>query len=118
EVFYRPPEERDADAARDPLTTFPRWLIEQGHATEVELQKLRDDVDAEILAATDDALAQSQPGADTVYYGVYSPDVDPTGEQFDTEDDPQFAGDPTTMVDLLNACMKDEMARDERILVF
>jgi hypothetical protein len=24
-----------------------------------------------------------------VYDYVYSPDVDPTGEQFDTEDDPQ-----------------------------
>ena len=71
-----------------------------------------------MLAATDDALAQPQPGADTIYYGVYSPDVDPTSEQFDTEDDPQFSGEPTTMVDLLNACMKDEMRRDEKILVF
>ena len=49
---------------------------------------------------------------------VYSPDVDPTSERFDTEDDPQFAGNETTMVDLLNACMKDEMRRDPRILVF
>jgi 2-oxoisovalerate dehydrogenase E1 component len=44
--------------------------------------------------------------------------VDPTSEQFDTEDDPKFSGDPTTMVDLLNVCMKDEMTRDPRILVF
>lgn len=118
EVFYRPPEEREADAARDPLTTFPRYLVEQGLATEAELQTLRDAVDAEILAATDDALAQPQPSPDSVLFGVYSPDVDPTSERFDTEDDPQFTGEPTTMVDLLNACMRDEMARDERILVF
>ena len=58
------------------------------------------------------------PAPETVYYGVYSPDVDPTSEQFDTEDDPQFSGDPTTMVDLLNACMRDEMRRDQKILVF
>jgi 2-oxoisovalerate dehydrogenase E1 component len=45
-------------------------------------------------------------------------EVDPTSEQFDTEDDPRFTGDPTTMVDLLNACLKDEMARDPRIIVF
>ena len=118
EVFYRPQDEREADAARDPLTTFPRYLVAEGLATEHELQALRDAVDAEVLAATDDALAQPQPGADTVTFGVYSPDVDPTAEPFDTEDDPQFAGEPTTMVDLLNACMRDEMARDERILVF
>ncbi len=70
------------------------------------------------MAATDDALAQPQPDASTVYFGVYSPDVDPTSESFDTEDDPKFSGNETTMVDLLNACMRDEMRRDPRILVF
>ena len=118
ETMYKPPEEREAEATRDPLTIFPAWLIAQGHATEAELQRIRDEVDAEVLAATDAALAEPQPGRDQVSFAVYSPDVDPTGEQFDTEDDPQFSGDPTTMVDLLNACMKDEMRRDERIVVF
>jgi 2-oxoisovalerate dehydrogenase E1 component len=118
EVLYRPPEERAADAARDPLTTFPLWLVENGFATEEEIQQIRDDVDAQILAATDDALGQPQPDASTVHFAVYSPDVDPTSESFDTEDDPQFSGGATTMVDLLNACMKDEMRRDPRIVVF
>ena len=118
EVMYRPKEEREADAARDPITNFPNWLVDEGYATEAEIAKVAESVDAEILAATDDALEQPQPDESTVYFGVYSPDVDPTSEQFDTEDDPQFAGEPTTMVDLLNVCMKDEMRRDERILVF
>ena len=118
EVMYRPAEEREADAARDPIVHFPKWLVAQGHATDAELAQLREEVDAQVLAATDDALAQPQPAADTVYHYVYSPDVDPTSEQFDTEDDPQFAGNETTMVDLLNSCMKDEMRRDEKILVF
>lgn len=118
EVFYRPPEERDADALRDPITTFPRWLVDEGHATKAEIEKIQKDVDDEVQAATDDALAQEQPGADTVYQHVYSPDVDPTSEQFDTEDDPQFSGNETTMVDLLNACMKDEMRRNAKMVVF
>lgn len=118
EVLYRPNEERDADARRDPLTTFPAWLIANGHATETSLAELREAVDAQVLAATDDALAKPQPDESTVYFAVYSPEVDPTSEQFDTEDDPQFSGNETTMVDLLNACMKDEMRRDPRILVF
>ncbi len=118
EVMYRPPTERDADAARDPVTVFPRWLLEHGHATEDDIASIQQEVDEVVLAATDDALGQPQPGVDSVYYGVYSPDVDPTSEQFDTEDDPQFSGNETTMVDLLNACMKDEMRRDERIIVF
>src|SRR5437868_14468804 len=118
EKLYRPPAEREADAARDPVTQFPKWLVSEGHATEDEIKEIQKEVDSVVLAATDDALAQPQPGPETVYYGVYSPDVDPTSEQFDTEDDPQFSGDPTTMVDLLNACMKDEMRRDQKILVF
>jgi 2-oxoisovalerate dehydrogenase E1 component len=118
ETMYRPASEREADAARDPITVFPKWLVEEGHATEAQLEAILVEVDALVLAATDDALAQPQPTGDTLYYAVYSPDVDPTGEQFDTEDDPKFSGEPTTMVDLLNACMKDEMRRDPKILMF
>src|SRR4029453_16219972 len=82
------------------------------------LRRVGEEGEARVPAATDDALAQPQPDASTVHYAVYSPDVDPTGEQFDTEEDPQFTGDPTTIVDLLNACLKDEMTRDEKILIF
>ncbi len=118
ETLYRPQEERDEDARRDPLTTFPAWLVASGHATHDQLDAIAADVDAEILAATDDALAQPQPAADTVYDFVYSPDVDPTGEQFDTEDDPQLSGGDVTMIDSINAVLRDEMRRNERILVF
>jgi 2-oxoisovalerate dehydrogenase E1 component len=118
EKLYRPPEERQADAAVDPLNTFPRWLLAEGHLTEDEVQRIQQEIEAEVQAATDTALAAPQPGPETVYVNVYSPEVDPTSEQFDTEDDPQFSGNETTMVDLLNACMKDEMRRDQRILVF
>jgi 2-oxoisovalerate dehydrogenase E1 component len=118
EVMYRPTSEREADAARDPIVIFPKWLVAEGHATEEELAKVREEADAAVLAATDDALQQPQPTPDTIYDFVYSPQVDPCGENFDTEDDPQFTGEPTTMVDLLNACLKDEMRRDEKILLF
>ncbi|HEV8495773.1 MAG TPA: dehydrogenase E1 component subunit alpha/beta [Gemmatimonadaceae bacterium] len=118
EVLYRPPEERDADAARDPVTQFPKWLVAEGYATDADIAKIQDEVDAEVLAATDAALAAEQPSPETIYDFVYAPDVDPTSEQFDTEDDPQFSGNETTMVDLLNAAMKDEMRRDQKILIF
>src|SRR5262249_5460599 len=118
EKLYRPTEERQADAAVDPVTAFPRWLIAEGHATESDIKRIQEEVETEVQAATDTALGAAQPGPETVYVNVYSPDVDPTSERFDTEDDPQFSGNETTMVDLLNACMKDEMRRDPRILMF
>ena len=118
EVFYRPKSEREAEALRDPVTTYPRMLVEQGFATEAEIEAIRQAVEEEVEVATEVALAAPQPATDTVYQYVYSPDVDPTSEQFDTEDDPRFQGEPTTMVDLLNACLREEMARDPRIVMF
>jgi 2-oxoisovalerate dehydrogenase E1 component len=118
EVLYRPKEERAAEAVRDPLVTFPKWLVAEGHATDADITAIQASVDAAVQAATDDALEQPQPAPETAMWALYSPDVDPTSAAFDTEDAPQFTGAPTTMVDLINTAMRDEMRRDPRILVF
>lgn len=117
EVHYRPPEEREAEAKRDPLVTFPARLIDEGLSREGEIEEIKAQVDEEVELATEVALSSPQPAPDTVCLHVYSPAVDPSAEQFDTEDDPQFSGDPTTMVDLLNKCLRDEMERDPRIVI-
>src|SRR4029077_12955038 len=96
----------------------PKRLVSDGFATETEIEAVKRQVEDEVTVAADMALASPQPEPETALLYVYSPDVDPASEHFDTEDDPHFTGDPTTMVDLLNACMKDEMARDPRIVVF
>jgi 2-oxoisovalerate dehydrogenase E1 component len=116
ETMYRPPDEREAEARRDPLVRFPEQLRAEGLATEEELAAVRADVDREIAAATDAALAAPLPQVGSVADHVYSPRVDPCSADFATEAAP--VGAPKTMVDLLNACLHDEMARDPRIVVF
>jgi 2-oxoisovalerate dehydrogenase E1 component len=116
ETLYRCAPEREDDAKRDPLVRYPQFLKDQGLATEGELESLRADVDREVNEAADAALAAPQPEAETAAHHVYSMDVDPTSAAFATE--PQPVGDPKTVVDLLNACLHDEMARDPRIVVF
>jgi 2-oxoisovalerate dehydrogenase E1 component len=118
EVLYKPPAEREAEAKKDPLVSFPARLLADGVATEEEIAAIRAEVTRTVDAAVDAALSSPQPPVETALRYIYSPDVDPTSEQFDTEDDPQFGGDPTTMVDLLNACMRDELSRDPRIIMF
>jgi 2-oxoisovalerate dehydrogenase E1 component len=118
EVHYKPDDERSEEARRDPVVTFPARLIEEGIATEAEIAEIGERVAEDVELAADIALASPQPPADTVERYVYSPDVDPTSEAFDTETEPRFEGDPTTMVDLLNKCLSDEMERDPRIVVF
>ena len=116
ETLYRPPEERDADARRDPINALPAFLLDEGILTEAELQSLRAEVDLEIDAATEAALAAAKPEPETALRFVFSEEVDPTGDAFATE--PVFSGNEGTMVDQLNATLRSEMGRDPRIVVF
>jgi 2-oxoisovalerate dehydrogenase E1 component len=117
EGLYRSPAERQRDAERDPLATYPAMLQQEGLATAEDLAALRAEVDREIGIAVDAALAAAPPGPETATHHVYSMTVDPTSEAFANEPAPN--GDPPkTVVDLLNACLQDEMAKDPRIVVF
>jgi len=116
ERLYKPPEEREEEANRDPVKTFAEFLINEELITPEELEELKASVDAEINQAADEALVAPKPAPETVLRYLYSPDIDPTSDEFDTE--PVLEGDPKTMVDLINACLRDEMERDPRIVVF
>jgi 2-oxoisovalerate dehydrogenase E1 component len=118
EVLYRPPAERAADAARDPVSKFAAFLTAEGLATDREIETLKQGVDEEIDRAADEAVAAKWPARETATRYVYSPDIDPTSKQFDTEDSAPQEDGQKTMVDLINACLRDEMARDARIIVF
>jgi 2-oxoisovalerate dehydrogenase E1 component len=118
EKLYRSEAERKKDRDRDPLELFAAFLEQAGIATAEDLAKLREDVDAEVNAAADAAAARPQPAPETVQAHIYSPDVDPASAAFDTEEAPAFTGEPTTMVDLINAALRDEMARDSRIAIW
>jgi 2-oxoisovalerate dehydrogenase E1 component len=118
EALYRTKEERQRDLERDPVVTMARMLVAEGILSEASLEALKQEVDREVGDAADRALAAELPAPESAYEFVYSPDVDPTSAAFSTE--PVFAegAQPTTMVDLLNACMRDEMKRDPRIVLF
>ena len=118
EKLYRPDEERTADAERDPVKRFGAVLIEEGVIDQDGLQKIKDEVDRQVNEAADEALASPQPDPTTVKLFVYSPDVDPTSKEFDTEESAQLSGNAGTMVDLINRCLHTEMARDPRVIVF
>ena len=118
EKLYRPDEERTSDAERDPIKRFGALLVEDGILTQDELQRMKDEIDREVTEAGDLALESPQPAPETVTQFVYSPDVDPTSKEFDTEEGAELSGNAGTMVDLINRCLHEEMARDPRILIF
>jgi len=118
ERLYRPDEERLREAERDPIKRFGSFLITEGLIDQDELQRIKDEVDRIVNEAADQALGSPQPQPDTVMQFIYSPDVDPTAKEFDTEEGAQLSGNPGTMVDLINRCLHTELARDPRIVVF
>src|SRR5687767_6998169 len=118
EKLYRPDEERTGEAERDPVKRFGALLIDEGVIDQEGLQKIKDEIDASVNEAADQALASAQPAPDTAANFVYSTTVDPTSPEFDTEQGAQLSGNPGTMVDLINRTLHTEMERDPGIVVF
>jgi len=116
EKLYRCDEEREDEVRRDPIPKFGLFLVREGVLDERELEAIEAEVEREILEATDRALHAELPSKNSIYEFVHSPDIDPTAAQFDTA--PKLQGEPKTMVEMISATLLDEMARDERIVVF
>ncbi len=118
EQMYRTPEEREDEARRDPVTAFAKFLVSEGILTDEGVENLRKEVDVEVRAAVDEALALATPHPDTALDYIYSPDVDPTSSDFETAPQWDSEGGKKTMVDLINDTMRTEMRRNPGIVVF
>jgi 2-oxoisovalerate dehydrogenase E1 component len=116
EKLYKVPEEREAEAHRDPLSKFALFLVREGLLDQKRIEALEAQVDHEVRQATDAALDAEPPAADSVLVNVYSPHVDPTSAAFETE--AKLHGAPKTMVEMVAATLNDEMSHDDRITVF
>ncbi len=118
ERLYRSEEELQADALRDPIAKLQAYLLSKGILDEAGLRDLERGVDDEVQRAADRALAAAPPTPDTILTHVYSEDLKPTDATFATEPKPEAGTPERTLLDLINACLQDEMRRDERIVVF
>jgi 2-oxoisovalerate dehydrogenase E1 component len=123
ERLYRPDAERQKDAARDPITRTQMFLLREGILDEKGINRLEKQAEEDLQAAVDQALEAAPPKPETVTDYVYSPYLDSTSSAFETE--PVVAAEsdskksaPKTMADLINATLRDEMQRDERIVMF
>ncbi len=124
ERLYRPDSERERDAARDPVSRTQMFLLREGILDEQGINELEKKVEEELQTAVDEALKALPPAPESVMQFVYSPNVDPTSAAFDTEaivgPDSADGKKPAakTMADLINVTLRDEMKRDERIVIF
>jgi 2-oxoisovalerate dehydrogenase E1 component len=123
EKLYRPEAERKQETERDPITRFHKFLVSEAILDEAKLHEIELDITDEVQDAADKAVAAPFAKPGTYMQNLYSPDLDPTSKAFENEPmRPSLpnkpAGGEKTMADLINACLKDEMKRDPRIVMF
>jgi 2-oxoisovalerate dehydrogenase E1 component len=116
EKLYKTPAEREDEARRDPIRRFAEFLRANDLASAADVSAIQTAIDRELDDAAQAALKKPKPAKSTAAHFVFSPDVDPTSAAFETEARPE--GAPDTMVNAINRTLKDEMARNPRIVVF
>ena len=116
ERLYKTKHEREAEAARDPLITFPAFLVGEGILEKPALESLKREIDVAILEDAARALAAVAPKPETVLRHLYSESIDPSSGKFEVSAIP--TGEPRIMADLINLTLREEMRRDDRIVVF
>ncbi len=124
---YRSAAEREADQLRDPIARFRTRLLDEGILTVAEIDELEHSLVHEAAEAAERALEAPLPAIESIATHVYSEDLDPTRASFATEQPEVVASSngagaqkavPRTMAELINICMRDEMRRDPRIVVY
>ncbi len=123
--LYRSSAERAADALRDPVPRMQMRLVRDGILTTEQIEELEQSLDREAADAAARALEAPLPAVESIPTHVYSEDLDPTSSAFATEPvqgasngGKSKSDGPRTMVDLINACLHDEMRRDPRIVIY
>jgi 2-oxoisovalerate dehydrogenase E1 component len=122
--YYRSAQERERDALRDPIAQLRARLAHEGILSGAQLDEMEQALDHEAAEAAERALTAPLPAVESILEHVYSPDLDPTRAAFATEK-AALPAKPNgkavaarTMADLINVCLRDEMQRDPRIVVY
>jgi 2-oxoisovalerate dehydrogenase E1 component len=116
ERLYRTAAEIALQAERDPIVVYRSRLVQEFGIDEGIMERIEAEVASELLRARDQVIDATRPSAQSAMLYVYSPLVDPCDAEFATSQAPE--GEPQTMVDAINRCLRDEMDRDPRIVVF
>ncbi|MEO8099502.1 MAG: dehydrogenase E1 component subunit alpha/beta [Acidobacteriota bacterium] len=114
--LYQTVTERATEATRDPLTRFAEWLVLEGILDTHGIEMIASEIDLEIQHITERVLKAAPPPKGSALKFLYSPTVDPTSQEFETE--PHFSGDPRTMVDSISRTLHEEMRHNPKMVVF
>jgi 2-oxoisovalerate dehydrogenase E1 component len=115
QLKYRPKEEVERDKAKDPLPKMTRYLIEEGVITDQEAADIQKEVKEAVDAAAAWAESRPLPEAFTASLHIYG-DAHANPPRDFVE--PEHTGPKVVLVDAINHALKEEMARNPRMLIF
>jgi 2-oxoisovalerate dehydrogenase E1 component len=111
---YRSEEDISAEQEKDPIKLFRAYLLERQIISPAELQSLEKELRLQVDEDAQWAENEADPAPETFDHHVY---VDPNPARAVTER-PIRLGESLFPVDAINRALREEMARDERIIVF
>jgi 2-oxoisovalerate dehydrogenase E1 component len=109
---YRTPEELEEDRKRDPLTILEDQCIKEKMFSPQDFEKIRDRISKQVDEESEWAESQDHPDVDTALDHIYSSEV--------PMDEPDLnpMGNKVVIVDAVNHALKEEMARNEKMVIF
>lgn len=110
---YRPSYEIDEERRSDPITRLEIQLIEAGMLTGRQAEEIRKEVYTEIDALAIDASKEPDPDPATLEKHVFF-----EGDLGLTYEQSVPSGSPIVMVDAINKALREEMTRNEKVIVY
>jgi len=115
QMKYRSKEDVERDKARDPIPIMTHYLIEQGFITDKDAVRMQAEAKESVDAAASWAESRPLPDPSTVQLHVYgNTHTNPPSDFVE----PKHTGPKVVMVDAINHALKEEMARNPKMLVF
>jgi 2-oxoisovalerate dehydrogenase E1 component len=115
QIKYRSQEELENDLQNDPIPKFESFLIGEKILTEKELDSLKIQVKKEIDQAAEAIDKKEHPDPETVHHYLFAPEEENNDQDVHSEPN---SGDRAVFVDAINHALKEEMSRDENIILF
>lgn len=107
---YKSQSQIEEELKRDPIPLFEKFLINEKIISQKEIENLKRDVFEIVDKAAEDAEKVDFPKTETVATKVF--------KDFEIKEKEAFLNDTITIMDGLNHALKEEMQKDDAIVVF
>jgi 2-oxoisovalerate dehydrogenase E1 component len=115
QIKYRSKEELENDQKNDPIPKFETYLLHENILTEKEIESLKIQIKKEIDLAAEAMDKMAHPDPQTVEHYLFAPEDKNTDLKYGSG---PHSGEKTVLVDAINHALKEEMARDDKVILF